>query len=289
MSDQRDTVDAVRRLDPVDGARAAAEWSSSDASSALLQEITAMPVESPQHHVARPRSTPRRVGAVAATLAVAVLAVALTGLLPEVGTPAYAVRHLPGGLLEVSWDGELDGDVLAATLRAYDIEVQVESEPTSPSQVGKVAGLGPLEAQGAAAFEWGEATSTFTLDPAAFVGTFYVLVSRAAEPGERYAATVDAFAPGEILHGFPCAVERPMRTDALAARLDALGQQAVWNVTSDGPFDGEVPQGEVLHAFAVDPSTVEVTVRLDNDQSTADASPYLTPGPDGGCRRLPVG
>jgi hypothetical protein len=166
MSDQRDPVDRVRRLDPIEGARVAAEWSTSDAKSALFQEITAMPAESrPHSSTTFRRSTPRHGALVAATLAVAALAIAVIGGLPQTASSAYAVRQLPDGVLEVSWDGELDGDVLAATLREYDLDVQVETEPASLSLVGQVSGLGPLEQQDAAAFEWGEGASTFTLDP----------------------------------------------------------------------------------------------------------------------------
>jgi hypothetical protein len=276
MSDRRDPIDGVRRLDPIDGALVAAEWSSSDAKSALYQEITALPAQTFPSIGTTPRRTPpRRAALVAATLVVAALAIAGIGVLPEAGTAAYAVRHLPDGVLEVSWDGELDGEVLAATLREYHVDVHVETEPASPSLVGQVSGLGPLEQQGAAAFRWGEGTSTFTLDPTAFTGTFYILIERAAEPGERYAVAADAFAPGEVLSGLPCAVERPLRSETLAAHLDRLGQRPVWNILNGETFDGALPQGEVLHVHAVDPSTLEVTVRLDGDPTAADPSPYL--------------
>jgi hypothetical protein len=47
--------------------------------------------------------------------------------------------------------------------------------------------------------------------------------------------------------------------------------------------DEGVPQGEVFHVYAVDPSTIEVTVRLDGDATAADPSPYLAEGRGDGC------
>jgi hypothetical protein len=281
MSDQFDPVDCVRRLDPVDGEQLATEWSISDAKTALFQEITTMPVETPSKTRTVQRPAARRRAVLVAALAIAGLVVAVPGVLPGPDTAAYAVRHLPDGLLEVSWDGDLDGEALAATLREYDVDVRVETEPVSPSMVGQVSGLGPLEQQGNAVFEWGanasETESSFTLDPTAFSGTFYLLIDRAAEPGERYAAAAEAFTPGEVLSGLQCSVDLPLRSEVLAAHLDRLGQTAVWNVVDVSSSDA-VPQGEVLNVHAIDAETVDVMVRLDGDTTPADPSPYLTPG-----------
>lgn len=273
MSDQRDTVDHVGRLDPIDGNRVATEWSTSDAKKALFQEITSMPVNTvPDIDTEASRTTPRYATLIAAALALAVMVVTLPGLLSDSVSAAYAVRRLPDGMLEVTWDGELDGDALEATLREHDIDVHIETQPASPSLVGQVAGLGP---QQYGAFEWGDTTSSFTIDPTTFTGTFYMLIMRTAEPGEPYATAADAFEPGEVLHEVACIAERPLRSNILAIHLDRLGQTPVWNILNGRTFDGDVPRGEVLHARAMDAETVEVTVRLDGDTTPADPSPYI--------------
>ncbi len=271
--------DYLRRLPLLSDEQA---WLLSDRQSkqTLFQQITTMPTEPMTTSAPAQRRVPRRPLAMASTL-VAALALAMlalaSGMIPNTAPAAYAVREMPNGMLEVEWNGELDGERLAATLRNYDIDVRVETEPASPSLVGTVVGLGPLEDQGDAVFEWGETSSTFTLDPSAFKGTFQILVERPAQPGEAYAAAASVFAEGEVLGGLQCAIDgRPVRADDVAGHLERLGQKAVWDVFGEGAYTAGVPEGIVLSGHARDPQTVDLTVRLDGDNRTpADPDPLL--------------
>lgn len=279
MPRQHELSNAVRRLDPIDGDRLADRWSTSDAKRTLFAEITATPVPSasPTRVGVATRIRSRRNFAFASVFTIALAAgLVVSSLWPGTRTPAYAVRQLSNGMLQVAWDGDLDGDRLAATLREHGVDVRVETQPSSPSQVGRVIGLGPLQEQGDAVFQWSkDGTSTFTLDPSAFRGTFHILIQRAAKPGEKYASGADVFTPGEVLGGIQCVTEGPLRAEDVAPHLDRLGQSAVWDVLNGGTHKRGVPNGEVLWGFATDPDTVRLTVRLDGDASSADRSPLL--------------
>ncbi len=230
--------DYLRRLPLLSDEQA---WLLSDRQSkqTLFQQITTMPTEPMTTSAPAQRRVPRRPLAMASTL-VAALALAMlalaSGMIPNTAPAAYAVREMPNGMLEVEWNGELDGERLAATLRNYDIDVRVETEPASPSLVGTVVGLGPLEDQGDAVFEWGETSSTFTLDPSAFKGTFQILVERPAQPGEAYAAAASVFAEGEVLGGLQCAI-----TVGRCGQMMSPGISSGWVRRRCGTFSAKAP------------------------------------------------
>lgn len=221
------------------------------------------------------RVRPRVLAAAVAVVAVAMLAV-IGGSLPQTTSPAYAARELPSGIVQVVWHGELDGERLAATLREYGVDAEVETQPTSPSMVGKVVGLGPHEKQGTAAFAWSDRESSFTLDPSVFQGKFFILVNRAPRPGEQYAGAAEVFAPGEVLDGIQCVDPgKPLRAHDVARHLDRLDQEVVWSVlnSSDRSTVARgVPNGEVLWGRARDADTIHITVRLEGEASHADRS-----------------
>lgn len=276
-------TDAVRRL-PLPTDEQAPLNLRDDIKQSLLQSITATPStpsgEAPGPAAARSRMPARPVALGASAAAVAALLI-VVGPATDRGSVAYAVREFPDGGIEVVIDDELDGERLPATLRAYDIDVVYDTEPVSPSLIGAVSGKGPMQDQDEGVFEWASPSQGhdgFVIDPARFRGSFYILVSRQAQPGERYVASADAFAPGEVLAGLPCVLDGPLDTDRLARELEKVGQIPAWNVLGHDA-DGDVtPQGEVLHVYGIDADTLEVTVRLDGDTTPHDASPYLTGG-----------
>lgn len=215
---------------------------------------------------------PVRMGAVAAAV-VAVIAVAT--VLPGGTTRAYAVRQHPGGVLEVTWDDELDPEALEATLRKHDIDVTVVTEVVSPSLVGKVTGMGPVRDQLQGAFRWGEQTSSFTIDPALFEGPFHILVSVAAKEGQDYAGAAEVFEQGEVLGGLQCAVDGPLRSEHVAEQLETMGLTAEWQVVGQENFKDGVPAGEVVWGHARNARTVSLGVHLDGDTATYGKSALL--------------
>jgi hypothetical protein len=283
-STQRRYADhALRRL-PLPTDDQAPLSSRDDLKQSLLQTITDTPTTAtgaaPDEPAARSRTPTRLMALAAAAAAVAALLV-IAAPATERGGVAYAVREFPDGGLEVVIDEQLDSERLAATLREHDIDVVLETQPVSPSLVGAVSGLGPLEVQEAGVFEWASPSrghDGFVIDPARFRGSFYILVDRQADSGERYAAAADAFSPGEVLAGLPCVLDGPLDTDRVARALEKVGQTPAWNIIGHDTHSDETPQGEVLHVYGIDAGAVEVTVRLAGDTTPHDASPYLAGG-----------
>jgi hypothetical protein len=290
----RHTDEAVRQL-PLPTDEQAPLNARDDIKQSLLQTITDTPL-TPAGRAWEPAAhsrTPARLVALAASAAAVAVLLVVAGpaALDRGSAPAYAVREFADGGIEVVVDDGFDGERLAATLRAYDIDVVLETEPVSPSLVGAVSGLGPLQDQEEGVFEWASPSrghDGFLIDPARFRGSFYLLVSRQAAPGERYAEAADAFAPGEVLAGLPCVLDGPLDADRLARELEKVGQTPVWNILGHDSDGDEVPPGEVLHVNGIDAGSVQVTVRLDGDTTPHDASPYLAggssaPGMEGLC------
>lgn len=275
MIDERST-DAIRRLDPIDGEALMNSWSQSDAKQALFQEVTAMPTNTldiPSHVAPAPPTRSRRFSV---AMGLAVLAVALFALQSIVFSPtaAFAVKPLPNGLLEVNVSPEFrDGDALAAELREYGIDVEIVTLAASPSMVGIAqvfladgetpAGL-TLGADGTAdVFKW-------QIDPNVFTERIRIEMYVAAD-GEPYGVAGEVFEPGEVLGGLHCAIGSPVSAQSLVPYLDSLGLTADWyevTPTSDPSITnerlvGEVPEGEVLSGYALDPTTVSFRVRPD--------------------------
>lgn len=232
---------------------------------------------------------PRRTRIAVATAGVAAAGVAIAiapGLVTGGGDPAYAIRELPGGVIEVRMD-ELfrDGDALGAELREFGVDVDVVPVPSSPSAVGGVYSLEGPEQGEEPGFVWGPdgGDVSFTIDPEQFRGSFVLHVSVAAEPGEAYLVAEEVFETGEVLGGLHCALGEPVRAEQLVPYLDDLGLTAEWWTTVPDP-DGdpdvtfseqldEVPAGEVTAGYAVDADTVRFTVRPDGVRFPDGAAP----------------
>lgn len=245
---------------------------------ALFNRVTRSSIDTtpPTEPLPGRRVRPRVLATAGLAVVVFAMLAFISGSLPQTSSSAYAAREFPSGLVQVVWDGELDGERLAATLLEYGVDADVETQPTSPSIVGKVVGLGPHEKQGTAAFAWSEHESSFTLDPSVFQGKFFILVNRAPRAGEQYAAAADVFAPGEVLDGIQCvAPGEPLRAHDVARHLDRLDQKVLWNVLNSSDrstVTRGVPSGEVLWGHARDADTIHITVRPEGEASHADRS-----------------
>lgn len=322
------TADAIRGVDPIDGARLASAWAHSQAKAVLFEELTAMPeptvrsegaLSAPVSHrpvarrpVARrpvsrrpashrpvPARRPRRRSwpvrpralALAAMAALALLAVTVTPWAPGGSTRAFAVRPLPGGVIEVDWATDFrDGRALEAALRGYGIDIVIDPVPSSPTGVGTVvafrAGDGRLEAVPGLTFA--PDGSRFMIDPMVFQGPLTLQLGVEPRDGEAYRFREEVFEPGEVLGGLHCAAGTPLRAADVASRLPA-GIVAEWELAlpidgrDDGvaqmtPVDG-VPDGEVLWGYAIDARTVALTVRPDGTVLPEGFEPRLSDVP----------
>lgn len=281
MRHHSDPIDDLGRLDPIDGARLAATWSDSDAKQALLKEITTMPVHTPKPVTAAAAGrTPRRTLKLAAgfALAAAVLVVA-QGILFN-GAPAFAVRELPNGVIEIDGSAQFrDGAALAAELREFGIEVEIITVVSSPSAVGTVTvwdqpggGAEITEDYKPEGISYGADGSgdafNITIDPSVFTDQITIQIQVQADEGERYVIAEEVFEPGEVVGGLHCALGEPLRVETLIPYLSDLGIDPIWSVASptDDPFSlyeeevGYVPEGQVLWGYAQDASTVRFTV-----------------------------
>ncbi|GGI08717.1 hypothetical protein [Egicoccus halophilus] len=210
---------------------------------------------------------------------VAALAVGLAvgpGLSRDGGSPAFAVRELDGGVIEVRYDTDFrDGHALEAALREHGVDVRILPVPATPSAVGEVHGL-EMGEPGATTpgFTWGPdgGDFAFTIDPAVFREELTLHLAVEAAPGEPYQLAEEAFEPGEVLGGLHCHLGEPVQASALVPYLDALDLDVVWEVIGPSP-DGEpssaftervdtVPDGRVMSGYAVDATTVRFEVEL---------------------------
>jgi hypothetical protein len=245
----------------------------------LLAELTDV-VEDRRRAAASERVVrPRRTRYAVVTAGVAAIAVALAvapGLTRDGGQRAFALRELPNGVLEVSYDRDLrDGRALEEELRSHGVDVGVRLVPSSPSAVGAIYGLEAPEQGTEPGFAWGPdgGEVAFVIDPELFRGEVTLHLSVAAAPGEPYELREEVFEPGEVLGGLHCALGEPIRADQLVPYLDELDLGVLWETIGPDP-DGDpgvavseaiddVPAGEVMWGYALDTDTVEVTVRAD--------------------------
>lgn len=294
MRNRTDSTGSIRRLDPIDGEQLDSSWSASHAKQALFQEVTSMPVDTlAPVEAPEPASVPRRRFAFAAA-GVAAVAVALV-VAQAVwfsATPAYAVRPLENGVIEVTVTPQMrDGDALAAELREYGIDVEIVPIPSSPSMVGAVEifradggdgippGLTFGEDGTPDVFNW-------RIDPAVFNERLRIEVRVAALEGEAYQLANEVFEPGEVLAGLHCALGEPMSAADVAPYLAELGITPIWfevTPTNDPSITNEtevagVPDGDILHGFAIDAHTVSFRVRPAGVTLT-DYSSYLSDVP----------
>jgi hypothetical protein len=206
----------------------------------------------------------------AAALALTV-AVALPAILPP-GAPGgpqkargVAFHKDETGYLNATiTDPTASAAEMQASFAQHGFDISVYLKPVSPSFVGSI----PAEPTSSNQIDpiWGPEGSCFYPGggtrcqigiriPLDFNGSAAIVVGRAAEPGEVYVSSNDAFAPGEALHcsgvlGLTVADAQPI--------LAKLGVTVIWRTGGDDP-----PQG-------ADPSTI-------GDQFITDAVAYAAP------------
>lgn len=276
MEHSFDPTGDIGRIDPIDGAQLAESWASSYAKDALFREVTSMPIDMSIRPPSQVRSLPRRRSAVvlAGAAAAAIVLFIAQGVWLS-ATPAYAVRPLPNGVIEINVTPQLrDGEALAAELRQYGIDVEIIPMIASPSNVGQVEifrlgggdGIPPgltLGADGTSdVFNW-------QIDPDVFSERLTLEVHVAAEEGELYQVASEVFEPGEVLGGLHCALGEPVMAADVVPYLFKLGITAVWfevTPTSDPSITNEtevsgVPNGEILFGYPRDANTVYFGVR----------------------------
>jgi hypothetical protein len=268
----------IRTIDPIEGDRLAEEWTSSGAKSALFQAITMS--DTPPFRKLHRRS-PKRLAALAATLAVAATALVVAGLLPGADTPAYAVRQLENGVIEIKTQEVRaeDAPALEAELREFGIEVDIVTRPATPSVVGEAdvfsESMGdayPIPGLTFAGPDGTPGVFIWRIDPHKFRDRVRIEMYVEAEPGEAYYAGVDPFYPGEVLHNVYCELGDPLpRASDVASRLPDLGITAQWNVITDIRTDSdggsshyepseEVPQGVITSAGSLNDHTIKFEV-----------------------------
>jgi hypothetical protein len=233
--------------------------------------------------------------AVAATGVAAVAAALLIApaVSRDTATGAFAVREAEDGVLVIRFEHDFrDGRALERELRSYGVDVAIRAVPASPSAVGQIYGTeGPVPG-GTPGFDWGPdgSDTAFTIDPAVFRGQLTFTLAVEPAPGEAHGIKEEAFEPGEPLGGLHCALGEPVRAEQLVPHLDAAGLGVRWEVLTPDPGGDpgiarhetvdEVPAGEVMWAYAVDSSTVEVTVAPDGAAFDPDYySPRLSDVP----------
>ncbi len=253
----------------------------------LLTELTDV-VEDRRHLAATERTVdrPRRTRLAVATAGVAAAALALAiapGLTGDAGQPAYAIRELPNGVIEVRWfDRDLDGEALAAELAEFGVEVVVERMYASPSLVGQsevFVGTDselPLQDRSGITLPDPEGSPTFRvlIDPDEYDGEVTIRFLVEPPPGEAYTMAQEVFEPGEALGGLHCALGEPFRAEQLVPYLDDLDLSVVWETIGPDPGGDpetarsekvdDVPDGEVMWGYAVDDHTVRLEVQLDD-------------------------
>lgn len=294
MRHRNDTMDDLRGLDPIDSEYISAAWSSSDAKSDLLEEITSMPLHA---HSAvdgvRRHSVPKRTLVFAAGIAAATAAIVLVQGILFNSSPAFGVRQMPNGVIEIDASTQLrDGDALAAELREYGVDVEVVAVPSSPSAVGQVEvfppGGGDYVPEGISFGADGSAeVFELTIDPAVFTEQLTVELHVTADDAEPYTIAEEVFEPGEVLGGLHCALGVPLRAEDLAPYLADVEVDPVWFVispTDDSSITSEVqvdeaPDGQVLWGYARDAKTVQLTVLPDGVKLSEAHSPRLSDVP----------
>jgi len=232
----------------------------------------------PQHaRLPMPSPVRRPSFALAALVAVIAFVIAVVpGLISR--APAYAIRQLPDGKIEIDWSVDSyrpDAGAIAAELRDIGVDVLITTIPASPSAVGSVTGVfaqgqpsdGPPP--GLVITEGTAQGLTWTIDPKVLHGPVTLNVNVPAVPGERYLSSNSVFMPGEVLAGLQCTLGEPLHPTDVAARLPKLGITPIWDVVDPGSVStdyysehqvSEVPNGVIFAGYAVDDATVELHV-----------------------------
>src|SRR5438105_2140487 len=192
---------------------------------------------------------PRRRWRVAAVVAAAVagLVFGLPALLPS-GAPggarraAAAVSFTNDGryIVAVITDPQADSADLRAAFQQHGLDIALQLLPVSPSLVGKVVFEDDSADGNGSAIETlydpnAGCTTPGGLEcpiglriPVDFTGHATIALGRAAQPGEVYASSNDAWAPGEALH---CSGLLGMTVQQALPVLAQRGLTAVWRST----------------------------------------------------------
>ena len=233
--------------------------------------VTALRDAPPRSRVRLPHRAVRLAGA-AAMIALAVVVVGA----PLLGdSPAYAIRQVEGGVIEIEWSTDhRGGEQIAADLREYGIDVTIRNTPASPSMVGQIIGLSdPSDLPVGVSLDTNlvEDSVTWRIDPSRLRGPLDLELAVTARTGERYMASAPVFASGEALDGLHCD-DAELRADDVAAHLSSLGLSAEWAVLEAAPGSAyaseatidTIPDGEVVWGYAHSDTTVQLTVLPDN-------------------------
>ena len=217
-------------------------------------------------------------------VAVAVAVVGYSSRQPASAGVDIAVRD--GELVVRLTDLESRPAIVQTALVEAGLDASVSALPTGPSQVGRFVGI--RVSRGSTADlrridERNDTSAGFGV-PVGWTGHLDLDVGRAARIGESYAASTDAFAPGEPLE---CSgVAGATLADALAPvtrrvpAARALGTVAGGEAMAPAPiaqFAAEHPTWRVVRAIATSPTDVLVVASVDGRPT--DAAPAAQEGP----------
>jgi hypothetical protein len=234
-------VNPIAQITPITDAEAA-RLARPDTTADLAARITAtpgapVPGRLAPRRPASPLMRPRRwlIGAPAAAgLAAAVL------ILTSAGHPGQRIGPVPvgppaaqalsftirGGYIIVTVRGNPDADAARynAEFAARHLNIRLRLVPASPSIVGTLVyydgppAMTPIMARGRC-YTGGGACPVGVRVPLSFRGQAHLYFGRAARPGEQFASTGQATAPGEVMHGMHVQGQTVARVVAgLAAR-----------------------------------------------------------------------
>jgi hypothetical protein len=240
MTDRSDRIDdALGKLNGVDD-EGLTSLSHSPAAQALFEEVVSMDHDetrgATRSQARRRQKTPRRRARLAwvSAAAAVVIAASAFGIVSAVSdTPAAAaVEFKESGQYIVATveDPYAAAERLRAAFVAHGLDITLKLVPVSPSMVGSVVFMD---------IEGGDITSLVSATRQApggpmpvglrisvdFKGRAEIVLGRAAQPGETYVSTGDAFAQGEVLHKSGLI---GMRVADAAVRLKELGLTAEW-------------------------------------------------------------
>ena len=210
---------------------------SSAAARELLEDLLTReaPRARRRFRLARPSRLALAGCAVAATLAVAVLP-AGSPLETEPAAAGVSFTTRDGFVIAEVSDPHAAAAQLRAAFAAHDLDVELELVPASPSLVGTVVmvgagGTGTIESlqSGRCVAPAGGCPVGLRI-PVGFRGHAEITLARAAEPGERFRSSGDAFAPGEPLH---CSGLRGMRVADAQRIVERRGLRATWRLHDD--------------------------------------------------------
>lgn len=119
--------------------------------------------------------------------------------LPKVQLVDFTTQN--GDVIATITDPSAAVSQLDAAFIAYGLHISVTALPVSPSLVGSIIYTdAPVIRSMQAGTCVGGGCTVGLVIPKDFHANASVVVGRAAQPGETYASTEDAFAPGEVLH-----------------------------------------------------------------------------------------